>query len=379
MTVNYAVAVTLPGAGTPTGNVTVSDGTDSCTGTVAAGTCSITLNTAGARTLTATYAGDGNFTGSTSAGAAHAVNLLATATAVASSLNPSTFGASVTFTATVTNGATPVTTGSVTFIEGGTCAAPTTTLQAAQAVNGSGQVTFATATLSVASHAVVGCYGGTATFAASNGNVIQTVNLAPTTLTAAAASGTFGGTAALSATLTRTADGPISGKTIAFTLNGTSVGSATTNASGVASIAAASLTGINAGSYPTGVGASFASDGSFAGSTGTAALTVTPATVTVTVTVIPTSIAFGGLVELDADLSPGLSGRTISYSIDGTPVGTDVTNGSGKSKLMNVNPASFGIGAGSHTVTATFPAELNLPPRAARAASRSRRRPPRRP
>ena len=360
VTVNYAVAVTLPGAGTPTGNVTVSDGTDSCTGTVAAGTCSITLNTAGARTLTATYAGDGNFTGSTSAGAAHAVNLLATATAVASSLNPSTFGASVTFTATVTNGATPVTTGSVTFIEGGTCAAPTTTLQAAQAVNGSGQVTFATATLSVASHTVVGCYGGTATFAASNGNVIQTVNLAPTTLTAAAASGTFGGTAALSATLTRTADGPISGKTIAFTLNGTSVGSATTNASGVASIAAASLTGINAGSYPTGVGASFASDGSFAGSTGTAALTVTPATVTVTVTVIPTSIAFGGLVELDADLSPGLSGRTISYSIDGTPVGTDVTNGSGKSKLMNVNPASFGIGAGSHTVTATFPAEQNF-------------------
>ena len=186
------------------------------------------------------------------------------------------------------------------------------------------------------------------------------MNLAPTTLTAAAASGTFGGTAALSATLTRTADGPISGKTIAFTLNGTSVGSATTNASGVASIAAASLTGINAGSYPTGVGASFASDGSFAGSTGTAALTVTPATVTVTVTVIPTSIAFGALVELDADLSPGLSGRTISYSIDGTPVGTDVTNGSGKSKLMNVNPASFGIGAGSHTVTATFPAEQNF-------------------
>ena len=149
VTVNYAVAVTLPGAGTPTGNVTVSDGTDSCTGTVAAGTCSITLNTAGARTLTATYAGDGNFNGSTSAGAAHAVNLLATATAVASSLNPSTFGTSVTFTATVTNGATPVTAGSVTFIEGGTCAAPTTTLQAAQAVNGSGQVTFATAALSV--------------------------------------------------------------------------------------------------------------------------------------------------------------------------------------------------------------------------------------
>ena len=240
--------------------MTVSDGTDSCVGTVAAGTCSITLNTAGARTLTATYAGDGSFNTSTSAGAAHAVNLIATSTAVTSSLNPSTFGTSVTFTATVTSGVNPVTVGSVTFTEGGTCAAPTTTLQAGQAVNGSGQVTFATTALTVGSHTVVGCYGASGSFAASNGNVVQTVNVAPTTLTVASATGTFGGTAALSATLTRTADGPISGKTVTFTLNGSPAGSATTNASGVASIAAASLAGINAGSYPTGVGASFAGD-----------------------------------------------------------------------------------------------------------------------
>ena len=42
------VDYTVSGSGAPGGNVTVSDGTDSCTGTVAAGTCSITLNTAGA-------------------------------------------------------------------------------------------------------------------------------------------------------------------------------------------------------------------------------------------------------------------------------------------------------------------------------------------
>ncbi len=61
--VNFAVAVTAPGAGTPTGNVTVtvSGGAETCTGTVAAGTCSITLTALGARTLTATYAGDANF------------------------------------------------------------------------------------------------------------------------------------------------------------------------------------------------------------------------------------------------------------------------------------------------------------------------------
>jgi hypothetical protein len=57
----------------PTGNVTVSDGVDACTGTVAAGTCNITLTTPGIRTLTASYLGDSNFNTSTSAGAPHTV------------------------------------------------------------------------------------------------------------------------------------------------------------------------------------------------------------------------------------------------------------------------------------------------------------------
>ncbi len=64
VSVSYTVAVSAPGSGTPTGNVTVSDGVDSCSGTVAAGSCSLSLTTGGARTLTATYAGDGNFNGS---------------------------------------------------------------------------------------------------------------------------------------------------------------------------------------------------------------------------------------------------------------------------------------------------------------------------
>src|SRR6185436_18312636 len=55
VTVQYSVTSL---GGTPTGNVTVSDGVDSCTATVAAGQCDITLTTAGAKSLTATYAGD---------------------------------------------------------------------------------------------------------------------------------------------------------------------------------------------------------------------------------------------------------------------------------------------------------------------------------
>ena len=72
--VNVSYSVTSSG-GTPTGNVTVtvSGGSESCTDTVAAGGCSITLTSLGLRTLTATYGGDSNFNGSTSAGVPHTV------------------------------------------------------------------------------------------------------------------------------------------------------------------------------------------------------------------------------------------------------------------------------------------------------------------
>jgi hypothetical protein len=59
--------------GLPTGDVTVSDGTDSCTGTAATGSCTLTLMTEGTRSLTAVYAGDGNYLSSTSAGVNHSV------------------------------------------------------------------------------------------------------------------------------------------------------------------------------------------------------------------------------------------------------------------------------------------------------------------
>jgi hypothetical protein len=74
VTVNFGVSVSAPGSGTPTGDVTVSDGVSGCTGTVAAGTCSMKFTTVGSRSLTATYAGDSNFNGSSSAGASHTVN-----------------------------------------------------------------------------------------------------------------------------------------------------------------------------------------------------------------------------------------------------------------------------------------------------------------
>ena len=93
-------------------------------------------------------------------------------------------------------------------------------------------------------------------------------------MTASPASGPYGGTVNLSATLTSSGS-PLGGKTLNFTLNGNPVGSAITNGSGVATKTGVSLSGINPGYYPSGVGASFAGDSSYAPSSGTASLTVT--------------------------------------------------------------------------------------------------------
>ena len=85
VTVNYTVVAAAPGAGTPTGNVvvTISGGAETCTGTVAAGTCTLTLTTAGARTFTATYSGDTNFLASSDT-EDHQVNQAATTTTIIS-------------------------------------------------------------------------------------------------------------------------------------------------------------------------------------------------------------------------------------------------------------------------------------------------------
>jgi FtsP/CotA-like multicopper oxidase with cupredoxin domain len=79
--VSYSVAPQF--SGTPSGSVTVTASTgETCTGTLTAGAgnCSLIFNTGGARTLIATYAGNANFLGSTSAAANQMVSSLTLST-----------------------------------------------------------------------------------------------------------------------------------------------------------------------------------------------------------------------------------------------------------------------------------------------------------
>ena len=105
-----------------------------------------------------------------------AASAAATTTVLSSSPNPSLTGQNVTFTATVTTtaGGAPVTTGTVTFAEGAT------PLASNVALNGSGQASFSTSTLSEGNHIITATYSGTASFGTSSATVNQRVNNATT-------------------------------------------------------------------------------------------------------------------------------------------------------------------------------------------------------
>lgn len=128
------VTVAVTGSGTPTGTVTVSDGTVSCSPaiTLAGGTgsCTLTPTTAGSKTLTATYSGDGSNAGSVGT-IAHTVNPGNQTTLVAH-VTPSslTYGSTATLSTTGGSG-----TGAVTYSVGAStgCSVSGTTLSVTNA------------------------------------------------------------------------------------------------------------------------------------------------------------------------------------------------------------------------------------------------------
>lgn len=122
-TVSASVAVNAPGTGTPTGTITVSDGTNNCTITLPATSCTLPSNSVGTKNLTAVYDGNANFNASpASAAVSHVVNQAGTTTTITStSPNPSDAGQSivVSYSVAVTAPGAGTPTGTVTVSDGG--------------------------------------------------------------------------------------------------------------------------------------------------------------------------------------------------------------------------------------------------------------------
>jgi subtilase family serine protease len=236
--VTFTATVTS-GSGIPTGTVTFQkNGATLGTGTLS-GTGKATLTTAvlvpGTHTITAIYAGSTNYTGSTSAAVSEVTNASATTTKVTSSLNPSTRGQSVTFTATVSAGAYGTPTGSVTFKNGAG-------ILGIVSLSG-GTATLSTAALAGGTNSITVVYSGSSEYLTSTSAAFaQTVNRSATTttLTSSLNPSTHGTSVTFTATVTA-ASGPTPTGSVAFKDGTAALGSVAVNAAGVATFSTSSL------------------------------------------------------------------------------------------------------------------------------------------
>jgi hypothetical protein len=168
-----------------------------------------------------------------------------------------------------------------------------------------------------------------------------------TALTVDPASGVYGETADLSATLTSGGAG-LGGKPVTFTLNGTPAGSGTTDSSGVARVLGASLAGIGAGTYPSGVAASFAGDRGYTASSASNALTIDKAPATVTLDPASLAAVYDGSPHA-ATATTAPPGLGVTFTYDGSSAAP--TAAGSYAVVATVDDANY---AGSATGTLTI-------------------------
>ena len=167
------LSATVSSAGpAPTGTVTFKNQTTSLgSASLVGGVAKITNSTLpdGRFAITASYNGNSTSAKSTSPALMQVVDKSTSTTSVVSSLNPSTLGKTVKFTATVIS-PTAKPTGTVTFKDGSATLGMAT-------LAGSGKASYSTSTLKSGSHKITAAYSGTANIGKSTSSILmQTVN-----------------------------------------------------------------------------------------------------------------------------------------------------------------------------------------------------------
>ena len=140
------------------------------TGTLSGGTATFSASTLapGTKSIKAFYGGDASFAASTSTAVSQVIGKASSTTTLTSSLNPSAYGQSVTFTATVSPQFSGTPTGTVVFKDG------TKTLKSVTLSGG--VASYMVSTLAVGSHGITANYNGSMDFTASSAPLTQTVN-----------------------------------------------------------------------------------------------------------------------------------------------------------------------------------------------------------
>jgi sugar lactone lactonase YvrE len=251
---NVAFTVRIAGVGSliPTGTVNFSDGASTLGTATLDATGTASLQTAelavGSHSISVSYNGDSNYSVA-SAGLVQTVQSAITQTALAASANPSIYGTPLTLTATVTGNGGVVGTGSVSFMDGGTSIG-------SAALNANGVASLSLSTLVPGTHTIVASYvgGSNANPSSSTPVMIAVKQLTQIALASSANPALTLSSIVVTATVTNSGVGVATG-TVTFMNGSTELGTATLNASGVASLTVPPL---SAGNYT--LQASYAGD-----------------------------------------------------------------------------------------------------------------------
>ncbi|MFZ0958214.1 MAG: Ig-like domain-containing protein, partial [Candidatus Sulfotelmatobacter sp.] len=270
--------------------------------------------------------------------------LTSTTTGLVSSLNPSTSGESVTFTATVASG-TGTPSGTVHFENG------TSGLGTIKLVDGKAMIT--TSALSAGSHTMNAYYSGSTQYAASSASLMQTVNKVATTTTITDASpspSTYGQPVTFTATVTTTAGSPI-GKVV-FKRGTVTLGSGTLSG-GTASYAT-TPTQLPAGDYA--ITAVYDGNAKQAGSTSAVyPQTVNPAATTTSLSTSGSPSASRSPVTFTATVSSSAGApRGNVVFLDGTTLLHTASLSGGTAKFTTSR-----LTVGTHTINAQYEATGN--------------------
>lgn len=329
--------VTLTATVTPntaTGTVTFSGlGTATLGGGVA--TLAHVFST-GTFTITATYGGDNNTSGSTSAPLTQTVGKGTASVALTSSVNPSTLGQAVVLTAKVTPSTA---TGVVQFLDGAT--------SIGTAALSGGAATLTITSLAAGTHSLTATYPGDANNGAANSSAItQTVNKVVSSVSVTSSlNPSMQGQAVTFATKVT----PSSATGSVQFLDGTTALGTATLSGGAAALTTSNLA---IGTHP--ITASYSGDNSNAASVSTA--------VTQTVGKVSSSVALsssanpsgqGQAVTFTAKITPTSGTGTVNFLDGATSLGTETVSGGAATLTTST------LAAGTHPITASYSGDSN--------------------
>lgn len=198
-------------------------------------------------------------------------------------------------------------------------------------------------------------FAGDASFGAATGSGTLHVLRTDTGLYALDRTGAIGSTCFLKGYLFRWTDrARLPGRAITFSLDGTIVGTASTVGQGPAVLPYVIEDGLGAGDRA--IAADWAGDGLYGPSAATATLKAMPGRIYIWV-LQPRTASVGGAVYLRAYVRSlphytWKAGLPIVFSVDGTEVGTVVTNAAGRAFLLYVVPPDAAVG--DHPFTCSF-------------------------